>query len=336
MATSSRREHMPDVRVRSYARVRTDVRRPASVRLPVARANAWLLIANARYWRTVAPVARAELRRWEQRARSIDDPVARRVALEKLSREGFNAEVAATLAVFAPPRRRAQVATAIVALEVLYDYLDGLAALARTEGSWEDEALFASFVDAFGQPAARPRGSAGGGDGGYAGELASAVRRGLALLPRASALLPTMRNAARRTAEGQLRSHAVAREGRGQLEGWARSAATGSDLAWPEFAGGAAASVLAVHALIAAAADERTTALAAREIDRAYLMISAISTMLDSVNDYQRDLETGRPRAVDWYDAADPAQQIASLARRALARTARIPTGRAMRWSRRV
>ena len=105
MATSSRREHTPDVRVHSYARVRADVRGPASVRLPVARANAWLLIANARYWRTVAPVARAELRRWERRARSIDDPVARRVALEKLRREGFNAEVAATLAVFAPPRR---------------------------------------------------------------------------------------------------------------------------------------------------------------------------------------------------------------------------------------
>ena len=136
-----------------------------------------------------------------------------------------------------------------------------------------------------------------------------------------------MRNAAHRTAEGQLRSHAIAREGRGQLEQWARSAAIGSDLAWPEFAAGAAASVLAVHALIVAAADERTTALAAREIDRAYLMISAISTMLDSVNDYQRDLATGRPRAVDWYDSADPAQRITSLARRALARTARIPHG---------
>ena len=134
MATSSRREYTSDVRVRSQAHVRADVRRPASARLPLARANAWLLIANARYWRTVAPAARAELRRWEQRARSIDDPIARRVALEKLRREGFNAEVAATLAVFAPRRARAEVATTIVALEVLYDYLDGLAALPRADG----------------------------------------------------------------------------------------------------------------------------------------------------------------------------------------------------------
>ena len=197
---------------------------------------------------------------------------------------------------------------------------------ARTD-AYENEALFDSFVDAFGQPARRPGASAGVGDGGYAAELASEVSRGLALLPRASALLPTMRNAAHRTAEGQLRSHAVAREGRGQLEQWARSAAIGSDLAWPEFAAGSAASVLAVHALIVAAADERTTALAAREIDRAYLMISAISTMLDSVNDYQRDLATGRPRAVDWYDSADPAQPITSLARRALCTRRRSPRG---------
>jgi tetraprenyl-beta-curcumene synthase len=303
------------------------VQHAANERLPVARANAWLLIANGRYWRTVAPVARAELRRWEQQARSIDDPITRQVALEKLRREGFNAEVAATLAVFAPRHRRIEVAKAIVALEVLYDYLDGLAALPRAQGSPEAATLFAPFVEAFGQPDARPCATSCAGDDGYAAELASTISGGLRLLPRASALMPTMRNAAQRTAEGQLRSHAVAREGRRQLEEWARSASIGSGLAWPEFAAGAAASVLAVHALIVAASDERTSALAAREIDGAYLMISAISTMLDSVNDYQRDLETGRPRAVDWYDRADPAEQITSLARRALARTASIPHG---------
>ena len=213
-----------------------------------------------------------------------------------------------------------------MALEVLYDYLDGLAALPHAE--WADERRACSPRSS--TPSASPYLDPGGPTGVSDGHRRSSQPRslrGLALLPRAAALLPTMRNAAQRGAEGQLRSHAVAREGREQLEQWAHGAAIGSDLAWPEFAAGAAASVLAVHALIVAAADARTTALAAREIDRAYLMISAISTMLDSVNDYQRDLETGRPRAVDWYDAADPAQQDREPHRRALTCNAHPPWG---------
>jgi tetraprenyl-beta-curcumene synthase len=303
---------------------------PASrVRLPAMRANAWLVVANVRYWRTVAPLARAELRAWERRAHAIAREEEREVALEKLRRESFNGEVAATLAVFAPVSKRADVVRTIVALEVLYDYLDGLAALPSLDALRDGEEIFRPFVAAFAEP--DDEAAAAGGDDGqepsYAIELARAVQRGLAHLPASRALLPAMRSAARRTAEGRIRSHATRDHGEAQLEAWATRAAVGSGLEWPEFAAGAAASVLAVHALIAAAADERSTAADGADIEGAYLTISAVSTMLDSANDYERDMSTRRPIAIDWYGEVDIPASIASLARRSLAHTASIRDG---------
>ena len=64
----------------------------------VARAGIALVVANIRFWPTVAPLVSAQLKRWERRARVIDDPVLKKLALQKLRDERFNAEVAATLA----------------------------------------------------------------------------------------------------------------------------------------------------------------------------------------------------------------------------------------------
>jgi hypothetical protein len=81
-----------------------------------ARAGLALVLANARYWPTVAPVVRAQLHRWEQHAHAIPDPVLQALASKKLHEEHFNAEVAATLAVTSPPAYRERVVEAIVAL----------------------------------------------------------------------------------------------------------------------------------------------------------------------------------------------------------------------------
>ncbi len=91
-----------------------------------ARAAAALLLANIRYWSSVAPEVHRQLSRWRRRAELIDDQALRALALAKLSEESFNAELAATLATLvARPQRRA-VIEAIVTLEVLFDFLDGL------------------------------------------------------------------------------------------------------------------------------------------------------------------------------------------------------------------
>src|SRR5215212_2244230 len=89
-----------------------------------AAATVALVRANVRFWPSVLPDVRRELRRWDRRAEAIPDPVLRDQALAKLRHERFNTEVAATLATLVPPVRRHAAVEAIVALEVMYDYLD--------------------------------------------------------------------------------------------------------------------------------------------------------------------------------------------------------------------
>lgn len=81
--------------------------------------------------------------------------------------------------------------------------------------------------------------------------------------------------------------------------------------------------MLSVHALIAAAADERTTALEAREIDAVYLSICSLSTMLDSLIDYERDHQAGQPGYLRYYtDHSLLAEDLTDSAHRAVAHTA--------------
>jgi tetraprenyl-beta-curcumene synthase len=266
-----------------------------------ARSLLALVAANVAYWPTIAPVVRSELRRWRERAGRIPDPRLRAIALGKLAAEASNAEVAATLATLAPRRRRRQVAAALVALEVLYDYLDGVIACAPSAALQTGLGLFAPLCAAAGTHA---RGG-GPADGGYARELGGAVRRALEALPRAAAVASALAGAAERTAAGQVHAHRAAAHGLAELRAWAQAQPAAASLPWPELAAGAASSVLAMHALIAAAAEPRTTAGEAAAIDRAYLRIAAVSTLLDSVVDHARDLRTGRPAPIDWCGARE-------------------------------
>jgi tetraprenyl-beta-curcumene synthase len=112
------------------------------------RAGAALLSANARYWSTVHPRVRRQLRCWQGRARLIPAPTLRALALSKLEGERFNTEVAATLATLAPPHRRPRAIEAIVALQVMYDYLDGLSEQPAPDPLDSSRNLFAAFGDA--------------------------------------------------------------------------------------------------------------------------------------------------------------------------------------------
>ena len=284
-----------------------------------ARAGIAFARANARYWSTVAPIARAQLHRWTQHAQRIPDPFLRTLATAKLRDEHFNAEVAATLATLAPHVNRAAAVQAIVAFEVMYDYLDGLTEQPSSDPLRDGRQLFRSFIDAL-----TPHAPVGADyykfhrqldDGGYLQALVDGVRTPLEELPALDAIAETARAVARRCAEAQIRVHGAPHLGATQLRCWASNQARDSPLDWREFIAGAVASVLAVHALIAAAADPRTTPEQARAIDTAYLSISALSTMLDSLIDYEHDLATGAPRYLDHFeDHAVLAEQLTHVA----------------------
>jgi tetraprenyl-beta-curcumene synthase len=279
--------------------------------------------ANARFWPTVLPQVHRGLRHWEDAARQIPDETLRGLALAKIADESFNTEVAATLATLTPRRRRARVIEAIVALQVMYDYLDGLSEESVEDPLDSSRRLFGAFKAALTPGDLRLTDSQpafDSGDGGYLESLVATCRRAFAGLPAASLLAPVAREAATRCGESQSRTHAVGSLGIDQLVGWAEAEAEGTGLTWWEYTAGGTASILSVHALIAAADAEHATLPEARRLDRAYLYIAAISTLLDSVVDYRTDLETGSHSFIAYYgDEERMAAGIGKVISRAMA-----------------
>jgi hypothetical protein len=281
---------------------------PFADRRLLARAGIALLLANARYWSTVAPLVRAQLSRWERRSETISDPQLRTLAIGKLRGERFNVQSAATLATLAPRAHRAGATRAIVALHVMYDYLDMLTEQPLADPTRGGRRLFTALLDALTLDE-EPGGDyyryyPQADDGGYLGELVQAARLELAALPAAAAVAAVAGESAGRCAEAQVLGHAATRAGTDELELWARREATDTGLGWPEYLAGAAASVLAVHALVAAAADARTTPRDAAEIDAAYLSIGALS-MLDSLIDRDADIATGELGYARFYESPE-------------------------------
>ena len=303
-----------------------------SRRREAARALGALARANLRYWPTVAPIVHRELGRWEGHAAKIGDGALRQLACEKLREERFNAEVAATLATLAPRRRRAIASRAIVALELLFDYLDGRTELPCEDPIAERERLFAPFRDAV-DPGARSPGAAASAeadtaDGAYLRALSAQTRENLFSLPAVGEVQDVAQAAAARCAVAQTRLHAAATLGDRQLEDWAREDGSASGLDWREYAGGCASSVLSLHALIAAAADPRTSVADARRIDSAYLAIGAVITTLDSLVDETADRERGESGFTRVFETPEElASRLTELTEEAHGRALAAPHG---------
>ncbi len=323
----------------------------------MARAGAALVLANVRYWTTVAPLVRAQLAGWERRAGAIPDAALRTTARRKLREERFNVELAATLATLARQVYRGPAVRAIVALQAMYDYLDLLTEQPLADPVRDGHRLFAALVDALTperepgedyypqrthdpypphdprhvphpNPRQDPRDPRAHrrhqDDGGYLRELVSAARDALAQLPASAAVAEMAQQSARRCAEAQVASHTA---GMAELRQWARREAAGTGLQWPEFLAGAAASVLAVHALVAAAADGRTTRCDAERLDAVYLSIGAL-TMLDSLVDREDDEVTGALGYAAHYESGElMARRLGAVARDAAAGTRTLPHG---------
>jgi tetraprenyl-beta-curcumene synthase len=300
----------------------------------VARAGLALVLANGRYWTSVAPIVRGELKRWRVRAGAIDDPQLRALALAKLDGEGFHAEAAAMLATCAPREHRRSVVEAIVALELLFDYLDGLTELPCRDPLSEGDRLFRALNDAVSVPAGATIELAEQplcDDGGYLEELSLAVSQAVARLPAASAITEVARRTASLSGMAQTRMHAASQLGVKQLEEWARGQAQGNELGWREFVAGCASSILVLHALIAAGADPRTSRRDAAQIEDAYRFTCVVLTLLDGLVDHDRDIAhdgSDRPGYLSLFEDRDElSQALVRAARRAATQARELPNG---------
>jgi tetraprenyl-beta-curcumene synthase len=300
----------------------------------MARAGWALARAHARYWSNVAPLVRTHLRRWETRAAAIPDPSLRRLALGKLANERFNVEVAAMIATVAPTRHRERTVEAIVALQVMYDFLDALteqpSADPLRDGLQYSKALTnaatSAPLPADDYYAHYPR--VAGGDAGYLAALAHAVHNAVRSLPATDAIANVARISATRCAEAQVRIHAAPSTGMPILERWAAAQANGTELQWREWLFGAMGSVVAVHALIALAADKHSTPRQARDLDEIYLSLCVLTTVLDHLVDYERDRLTGEQTYIHLYETRDQlADEVATISRRVMERARTIPNG---------
>ena len=258
------------------------------------------------------------------------------------------------LATLAPRSHRRDAVEAIVALELLFDYLDGLTERPSADPLGEGERLFGAYTDALAvgsesnggaldsnhdEPARRdePRWA----DGGYLEELSGAVRAALQRLPAAAVIAQVSRVSAARSAQAQIRMHAASQLGTEQVETWARSETGGTGLQWRELLAGAASSVLAVHALIAAAADPATTPQEAAELESAYLSTCVLLTLLDGLVDREQDTRSRSSSAlgsagpgssglgyIDLYEDRDElSQTLSDAAQRAAAQVSALRNG---------
>ena len=225
--------------------------------------------------------------------------------------------------------RAQQIITLTVAFQVLYDYLDAVGEQDVPNPLENGRQLHQALVDAVDPNASRhpyysfhPQHD----DGGYIEALISTCHATLALMPGLPAVRPVLDSAMRRCAEAQTRTNAAAPLGTQQLRSWTLERLPDAHYHWWEIAAGAAAD-LSVLALLATAADGRTTPTDAAAIDRAYQpAICALTTLLDSLVDYDLDYDAADHRYLAHYaSAADMQQRLADIARASMAGTRDLP-----------
>jgi tetraprenyl-beta-curcumene synthase len=272
--------------------------------------------ATRRYWLSVFPHLRCELRHWQARARAIDDPVLRQLALDAQRAKRRSLEGAVAFAAFVPRSAQRPVITALAAYQVIFDYLDTLAEQPNADPINNGRQLNQALLSALEPRRVRFDYYAHHrhhGDGGYLEALIDACRAALAKLPSYPAILAPVHRAAERIVTYQSLNHGDASRSHDAFATWAgQETKPNTGLRWWE-TGAAAGSSLGVLALISATADpaltrQDTDALA----DAYYPWIGALHTLLDSLIDRHEDTAaTGQRSLIDYY--ASPTETAARL-----------------------
>lgn len=207
-----------------------------------------------------------------------------------------NAEAVAVFATLAPRSQRAVVVRAIVALQVAIDLRD-----VAEEGGIADDAALQRLEESW--------------------------RREVAALPAYPAVAALLDLAVARCEEGQRQTHAAAAAGDAEpLRRWGEGLEAPAGYRWFEVAAGASSSV-AAHALIAAAADPRTTVDDAAAIDAAYHPpVGALTVFLDDLVDLEADRAVGEHNYIARYESpGEAADRLGLIADRAATQVARLP-----------
>ncbi len=243
------------------------------------RRLAWALVAViVRYLTTIQPHAKRELARWRQHALAIPDPELRAHVLRPFDADG-SAIGASLFAILAPLRMQRRLVRLLIAYVLLWSYVD-----VRTERDPDaDPRLYDALVDAL-----RPEGTTHLLDGGvYLAALLSACRRGCAALPSWHTVQPTALRLADDGRTVQSINHGRPDRAEQRLRAWG-SRRPGRP--WPERCA-AASSPLAIHALMALAAQPAAGTAQVIATAVAYEPVSALGVHCDHLVDQPEDGE---------------------------------------------
>jgi tetraprenyl-beta-curcumene synthase len=273
-----------------------------------------------------------ELRHWRARARQIQDPVLRRLALLTQQVERGNYEGAAAYATLVPRPYRARVVRAVVAFQTTYDYVDTLSEQPNADPVANGRQLHLALLSALDPSTRQPdyyRHHSKRQDGGYIRNLVQTCRDALRALPSYAAVTQSALCAAGGIVAYQSLNHEEAGDRPRALARWGAAVAPpNSGLRWWEAAAGGASS-MTVFALIAAAAKPGLSAAETRATHDAYFpWISALHVLLDSLIDRANDSEQGHHNLIDHYSSpTEAAHRLEWIASRAVRAAEALPDG---------
>lgn len=251
-----------------------------------------------------------ELACWRQRAQTIPTAAIRLDALNVLEHKRTHLHGAALF--WTLPRQRNDVLLRLlVAYELIWDFLDNLSERATAHGCNDGRALHAAIAEAIDVSTTTSdyyRDHPWHDDGGYLTTLVHACQKACLALPSYAVVRDLAVAEAHRAqvlALNHLRDPAARDHA---LKRWAAQEHPGKQgLRWWELSG-AASAPLAIHALLALAAEPACSRSDACRAHAAYApWVSAATTMLDSYVDQLQDLASDDHSYVSHYPEADAA-----------------------------
>jgi tetraprenyl-beta-curcumene synthase len=278
------------------------------------------------------PATSKEIAGWRGRASRIPDECLRAQALRGLDHRRGHIDGAVLLSTL-PARRSIDLLRALVAYEVMQDYLDGVSEQGARVGVEAPTSLFDAVGDAL-DPVSPTRGDYYAqlpwrDDGGYLAALVSTCRANVARLPSFGAVRELLRRESART--GVLWLNHVCDPARRDeaLRDWtSRALPNRAGLPWHEQAA-AGSGWITTLVLLALAAEPDLGVQDATTAHEAYFPYVALSlTLLDSWADQDVDAAVGDHNYVAHYSTREEAaRRLCTSIERAAATVLRLPRG---------